>query len=245
LLNAFSSLVGLFAKGDSQAVAIANNVQSSELYNMVKTCSTVAGCTEFVNSMDKAEFILAVGKFADNVDALVNAAENTAETYNAFDSLRTMISTIPIKYVVDDVFVSTMDGSTTTIPYDIVLTSAESPYMGVDNWGKYIYNWMITAMGKISSPTYAQMFGAPKDVTGYDDAVAYVKQVENQIAAYNVHKASGTTFHAWIEHASAANARMQSVLRVQRMETSCLKQIMKLQLMRTAYLPLREMPFWK
>ena len=71
--------------------------------------------------------------------------------------------------------------------------------MGVENWGKYIYSWMITAMGKISSPWYAQLFGAPKDVTGYDDAVAYVKQVENQIAAYNVHKESGTTFRAWIE----------------------------------------------
>ncbi|MBQ3193828.1 MAG: leucine-rich repeat protein [Oscillospiraceae bacterium] len=206
LVNAFNGLIGLFESGDSKAVAIANNVQSSELYNMVKTCSTVAGCEEILNTLDTAEGIEAVAEFVDKVDALVNAAESTEEPYNAFDSLRTMISTIPIKYVVDDVLVSTMDGSTTTIPYDVVLTPTESPYMGVDNWGKYMYNWMITAMGKISSPWYAQMFGAPDDVTGYDDAVAYVKQVENQIAAYNVHKESGTTFRAWIEYASAADA---------------------------------------
>ena len=212
LVNAFNRLIGLFEGGDSKAVAIANNVQSSELYNMVKTCSTVAGCEEILNTLDTAEGIAAVAEFVDKVDALVNAAESTEKSYNAFDSLRTMISTIPIKFVVDEVLVSTMDGSTTTIPHSVVLTPVESPYMGVDNWGKYMYNWMITAMGKISSPWYAQIFGAPDDMTGYDDAVAYVKQVESQIAAYSVHKESDTQYQAWIvpDTAGASNYSARS-----------------------------------
>ena len=203
LLNAINKLYGKFESGDSQAIKLANNVQSSELYKTIKSCADADGCEAFIIA-ETAENIL---ELANKIECSINGDESTEKPYNAFDSLRTMISTIPIKYVVDDVLVSTMDGSTTSIPYDIVMTPAESPYMGVENWGKYIYNWMITAMGKISSPWYAQIFGAPKDVTGYDDAVAYVKQVENQIAAYNVHKESGTTFHARIEYASAANAR--------------------------------------
>ena len=61
-------------------------------------------------------------------------------------------------------------------------------------------------MGKISSPWWVQIFGAPDDLTGYDNAVSYVKQVESQIAAYSVHESSGTKFEAWIERASEVNA---------------------------------------
>lgn len=205
LIEALDSLIGKFEKGDSKAVAMANKIQSSEIYSLIKKCSTAAGCADFIKNAEDAKTILS---FANKIKCLLSEEESAEKPYNAFDSLRTMISTIPIKYVVEEVMVSTMDNSTTAIPYSVVLTPTESPYMGVDNWGKYIYNWMITAMGKISSPWYAQMFGAPKDVTGYDDAVSYVKQVEKQIAAYNVHKAPGTTFRAWIEHATDANARI-------------------------------------
>ena len=59
--------------------------------------------------------------------------------------------------------VSTIGESTTSIPYSVVLEPVGSPYMGVDNWGKYIYNLMITTMGKFSAPWYMQIFGAPDD----------------------------------------------------------------------------------
>ena len=145
-------------------------------------------------------------ELANKIESTIGNEENEAETFNAFDSLRTLVSNIPIRYVVDNVIVSTLDDSTTTIPYSVVLTPVQTPYMGVDNWGKYLYNSFITLMGPISSPWYAQMFGAPDDVTGYDDAVAYVKQVESQIAAYSVHKSAGTEFKAWVERASSAKA---------------------------------------
>ena len=202
LLDAVNKLYDKFEQGDSKALKLANDIQSSEVYKAIKTCADAAGCEAFVIA-ETAENLL---ELADKIESSINGSENDEKPFNAFDSMRTMVSNLPIRYVVDSVMVSTIGDSTTTIPYSVELTPVGSPYMGVDNWGKYLYSLMITSMGKISSPWYAQIFGAPDDLTGYDDAVAYVKQVESQIAAYSVHKSSGTKFEAWIERASSKNA---------------------------------------
>ncbi len=199
LLSALKTLYGKFQKGDSAAISLANNIQSSETYKTLKSCATEADWEAFLLA-EKAENIL---ELVDKIQSTISEEEaNPAESYDAFDALRTMVSTIPIRFVVDSVKISTMERSTTTIPHKVVMTPVESSKMAVDNWSKYLYSLMITTMGKIESPWYAQMFGAPDDITGYDDAVAYVQQVENQIAAYNVRKDSQTQFVAWIERAT-------------------------------------------
>ena len=197
--DAFDKLFAEFEKGDSKAIKLANSVQSGEIYQALKSCIDTDGCEAFL----AAEAAVDILGIADKIEASLSGEE---DSFNAFDSLRTMVSNLPIRFVVESVMVSTIGDSTTTIPYTIELTQVGSPYMGVDNWGKYIYSLMITSMGKMSSPIYAQIFGAPDDLTGYDDAVAYVKQVESQIAAYSVHKGANTKFEAWIERASTAKA---------------------------------------
>lgn len=74
--------------------------------------------------------------------------------------------------------VSTLEGSTTEIPYTIKYTSVESSYFGVNNLGKYLYSLTIAGMGKISAPWYLQMFGDFDDLTGCEDAAEYVRQTE-------------------------------------------------------------------
>ena len=202
LLSAINKLYDKSEKGDSEAIQLANKIQSSEFYKTIKSFADAAECESFVMA-ETAENLL---ELADKIECSISGTESEEQPFNAFDSMRTMVSNLPIRYVVDNVLVSTMENSTTTIPYSVVLTPVDSPYMGVDNWGKYLYNLMITSMGKISSPWHAQIFGAPDDLTGYDDAVDYVKQVESQIAAYSVHKGANTKFEAWIERASTAKA---------------------------------------
>jgi len=201
LLDAFNTLYDKFEQGDSKALKLANDIQSSEVYKAIKACADAAGCEAFVIA-ETAENLL---ELADKIESSISGSESDEEPFNAFDSMRTLVSNLPIRFVVDSIMVSTMGKSTTTIPHTVVRTPVESPYMGVDNWGKYLYNMAIASMGKISSPMHMQMIGAPDDLTGYDDAVAYVKQVESQIAAYSVHKSSGTKFVAWIERATSKN----------------------------------------
>ena len=208
LLSAFNKLYGKIEKGDSKALKMVSNVQSSELYKAIKSCSDAAGCEAFV----KAESVETILEIANKIKCTIEDDEedeaDKEKKFNTFDSLRTMVSNLPIRYVVNNVMVSTMGNSTTSIPYSTIFTPVDSPYMGVDSWGKYLYNMTIASMGKISSPWYAQLFGAPDDITGYDAAVAYVKQVESQMAAYSVHKSSGTKFEAWVEKASSTNSNL-------------------------------------
>ena len=206
LLDAVNKLYDKFEEGSSETIKLANDIQSSEVYDLIKNLSNEADCEAFLLA-ETAENIL---ELADNIYSSVGDGETAGgaaavKPYNAFDSLRTMITNLPIRYVVDSVTVETLERSTTVIPHEIVMVPVESPTMGVDNWGGYIYNLVISAMGKISAPWYAQILGAPDDITGYDDAVEYVRQVENQIAAYSVHKGSGARFESWIVPASQAS----------------------------------------
>ena len=203
LSTAFGELRDHFNKYDSDAIKLANITQTSEIGKAAESCTDISSCEQFV--MDEAidNLQLLLGK----IESAINETEE--DTFNVFDSLRAIASNIPIRYVVDEVMVSTIGDSTATIPYSIKLTPVESPYsgmMGVDILGKLLYSEVIIAMGKISSPWPFQIFGAPDDLTGYDDAVAYVKQVESQVAAYSVYKSSDTKYEAWVEHASSANA---------------------------------------
>ena len=202
LLGAINKLFDKFEKGDSKAIQLANNVQSSEIYKAIKSCTDAEECEAFVAAETAGELL----ELANKIESAISKVENEEETFDAFDSLRVMVSNLPIRYVVDNIMVSTIGDSTTTIPYSIKLMPVESAYMGVENWGKYLYSQVIIAMGKMSSPFFLQIFGAPDDLTGYDDAVAYVKQVESQVAAYSVHKSSDTKYEAWVEHTSSANA---------------------------------------
>lgn len=205
LSSAVKKMVDHFNKYDSEGIQLANTIESSEVDEALRVCMDIDGCEKFVMN-ETTDSIL---NLANSIESSINS--NEEESFNVFESMRTIVSNIPIRYVVDTVMVSTIGDSTTTIPYTVELTPVESPsYMGVDVWGKCLYNEIIIAMGKISSPWYLQIFGAPDDLTGYDEAVAYIKQVESQVAAYSVHKSSGTKFEAWIERASSENSRMSA-----------------------------------
>ena len=209
LLSAINKLFGKFEKGDSEAIELANNIQSSDFYKTIKSLAVEGECEAFL-AAETAKSLLELANKIECALGEEEQEESGKRPFNAFDSMRTMISNLPVKFVVDSVQVSTMPGSTTTIPYTIEMVPGTAPYMGVENWGRYIYSMTIASMGKIESPWYAQIFGAPDDVTGYDEAVAYIQQTEDQMTAYSVHKSSTTTFRAWTERAAAARSAAAS-----------------------------------
>ena len=203
LADAIKELYEKFQKGDARSVKLANLVESSELYEILQACADGEASGAFV-SAETAEKLL---EYAEQIRMVISESEESEEVpFNAFDSLRTMVSNLPIKFVVDSVTLEVMEDSTTTIPYTIKMVSQNAPYMGVENWGRYLYNLVVASMGKIESPWYAQAFGVPEDLTGYEDAVDYVQQTENESAAYSVHKDHTTTFRAWIERNADAQA---------------------------------------
>ena len=205
LLSALDELYGLFESGDSDALELANNIQSTDFYKQLSSFASQEELEGFFLAQD----VTAILSLLDKIQATLKGEAETddAKPFNAFDSMRTLIGNLPIRYVVDWVRIEKMEGSTTSIPYEIEMVPAgQAPRMGVESWGKYIYSSVIATMGKISAPWHAQLFGASDDLTGYEDAVSYVRQTENQTAAYSVHKDCYTNFSAWVERADGTIA---------------------------------------
>ena len=48
MLDAFNTLYDKFEQGDSKALKLANDIQSSEVYKAIKACADAAGCEAFV-----------------------------------------------------------------------------------------------------------------------------------------------------------------------------------------------------
>lgn len=123
--------------------------------------------------------------------------------FNVFDSIKTAIMAIPVRFVLQNVTVTTLEGSTTEIPYTVKTGGTNtSRYFGVDNVGKYLYNLVIAGMGEVDVPWYINILGVEDDPTGYENAVRYIQSVENEISAFSAQSATGKTkFKAWIEPA--------------------------------------------
>ena len=205
LFSALNDLYEVVEKSDAEALELANSIQSSDFYKELSACTSQEELEAFFLAQEDS-------KLQGIIDAIRSVLEddgeeNNSQEFDAFDSIRTLIRNLPIRYVVDSVWVETMEGSTTVIPHEIkMVPGGQVPKMGVESWGKYIYNVLIGAIGKIETPIYAQLAGIPDDLTGYEDAVAYVKQTEEQMAAYTAHKSAYTNFSAWVERADGTIA---------------------------------------
>ncbi|MCD8054101.1 MAG: leucine-rich repeat protein, partial [Lachnospiraceae bacterium] len=223
LLEAVNKLLSKYEEGDSEALKYVTKIQGTDLYETLEKLASETDCTAFLAASDAAtiaalavKFGSALGEDEDESDGSSGrgdseesgsseSEDSSDDDFNVFDSLRTLLTMIPMRYVVDNVIVSTLEGSTTEIPYTVELTPVESSFFGVNNLGKYLYNLTIAGMGKISAPLPYDIIGDFDDLTGYEDAVAYVKQTESAMEAYTVSGNADATFRAWIERSSSAS----------------------------------------
>ncbi len=212
LYEAVNELLSKYEEGDSEALKYVTKIQGTDLYDTLEELTSEAGCSKFIASNDAAtiaaitaKFKAALGEDEDESDESSGSEDSSDDDFNIFDSLRTLLTMIPMRYVVDNVIVSTLEGSTTEIPYTVELISVGYAFFGVNNLGKYLYNLTIAGMGKISGPWYSNCFGDFDDLTGYEDAVAYVKQTESAMEAYTVSGNADATFRAWIERSDSSS----------------------------------------
>ncbi len=210
LAKAVSDLMKEYQKGDSAAVAAVEKLESMGLKATLETLSDPEACQKFLEDNDASVLETLATQFGSLI-----SGESGSDEFDIFDSVRHLISIIPIRFVVDNVIITTMEDSTTTIPHKIVMESVSGRGWGVSNMSKYLYSLAIGALGKVDTPFPLRLAGVSDDVTGYEDAVAYVKQVEQETAHYLVESdGPNVIFMAWIEP-NAAKARNASSFTLQ------------------------------
>ena len=136
-----------------------------------------------------------------------NKKEDKKTSVNVFDSLKTLVDSIPIRFVVTNVIVTTLEGSTTEIPYSIHYEENEKiQYFGVDDMGQYLYNNAILAFGEVDVPWMLRAAGAPEDPTGYRKAEEYIRMQNEQMEMISAADTTGEVeFKVWCERAEANN----------------------------------------
>ena len=123
--------------------------------------------------------------------------------FNIYDSIRTMISAIPVRFVLTNIIMTEDEDNTTSIPWSYTVTDAGVQYFGVSNVSKYLMSFMQVAMADMydsSVPWYIKLLPGLDDPFNRGDAVGYIQAVENEIALVKAKDATGgVTFRCWVE----------------------------------------------
>ena len=198
LSAALEELSAECASGDGRAVNIAERFNGSEYAELIQQI-----CDDDTTLIDAT-----ADELSDCITFLEGLSDTEAESesFNAYDSIKQAIMSIPVRFVLKNVTMTTLDGSTTEIPYTIhqgSVTAASS--FGVDNVGQYIYDIAITAFGEVDVPRWLKLFGVEDDPTGYRDAVKRIKATVGKTEGFAAKSATGkTSFRAWVVGSPAA-----------------------------------------
>ncbi len=122
--------------------------------------------------------------------------------FDLFDSLRTAISAIPIRYALASVVMTEDPNNTTSIPWSYTAYQAAPQYFGVSSVSKYL-NALSTAVAAevydSAVPGFFMLIPGLDDPFGKEEAIRYIQATEDEIAKVKAKDATGeVTFKAWV-----------------------------------------------
>ncbi len=184
--------------------------QITEAFNQMKDAGTwdeiqqLQENPELLNNYSDKE----LSKLLSEVKAAHSEAKKEdVGDFDPYDAIAAAIRLIPIRYVLTNSYVATVEEeSTTVIPSTIIVEPVGARYFGVDNISAYVWNLVKACVGhELETPTLASFLGIDlKESIGYYDAVDYVKMVEEKAKQYNITATSSSNFIAYIERANTA-----------------------------------------
>ena len=191
LLTAAIENIVRIASEDASAASLDTmmRLQSNELYGgLADSLASPEQYTAYLNSLSGNH----LKALAASV-AVLSLQLEASDVSDILDSIRTMVEALPVAFFVEDVVVSTLDGSTTSIPYTISLdTTKKVQYFGIDSMDDYLRSMLIAAVGKTKEPLY-QNIRIESDIKDYKSAEKYLKIQKEQIAAFSAADATGET----------------------------------------------------
>ena len=122
--------------------------------------------------------------------------------FDFYESIKTLISAIPIRFVVSSIIMTEGPNNTTSIPYNIKTYSTGAHYFGVDDLTQYFVSLTNITMSQLIGkyvPWYVSMFvniddildGTGLSVSDPEADIRYVRAAEQQIKAFQAKDATG------------------------------------------------------
>ncbi|MBE5874618.1 MAG: hypothetical protein E7287_09480, partial [Lachnospiraceae bacterium] len=159
-----------------------------------------------------AEDIEAVVEQASSLKESVSNSVNGTKKFDIYDSLRTSISAIPIRFVLSNVIMTEDASNTTRIPWSYTVTQASPRYFGVTNVSKYIKSIANAAMGEGYEeivPWYIRLVPGLDDPFGKKEAIKYIQATEKEIEEFKAKDSSGEVkFKVYVTKSSPYSERL-------------------------------------
>ncbi len=209
LHGAISSLMSSYATSGNKAIDAAIGLANSGISASLDAIASDPD--EWFNSHSIED----IEELFDNVTALEDSIINSSETsqkFDIFDSIRTAISAIPIRFSLKNVIMTEDENNTTSIPWSYSVSDASVQYFGVTNVSKYLTSLTQAALGQAydeSMPWYLQLIPGLDDPFNREAAIQYIQATENEIEQFKAKDATGeVTFKAWVERNDVETARL-------------------------------------
>ena len=136
----------------------------------------------------------------------VQTKTDISDAYGVFETMRALISAIPIRYVVRSVTIKEDENNTTRIPWTVTVTESEDAYFGVSYLGKYLMSMAEDVFAGEGDGNWCyQLMEGIDDISGDYTAVINVQTAANEAAQFKIKDSTDlVTFIAWVERADSA-----------------------------------------
>ena len=135
---------------------------------------------------------------------LLNMAINNSESVSIYDSLRTFVSALPVGFRANKVLVSTMEGSTTEIPWHVhIENNPVEQYFGIDDLKTYFLSLGIMAFDEFNSNTFLDIFFD----SATNSAEKYISMQNNQMMQVIITDTTESVeVKAWVEESTVTRS---------------------------------------
>ena len=179
---------------------------------IIKTSSSSVGMQLDILSKNPEEWLSTasisdIKTLIESINSLSNSLENGLnetdnQKVNLFDSLRTFISAIPVKFVLNSVVMTEDASNTTQIPWSYKTYNTNAHYMSVSEMNTYlsnIYKLFVSEAYDQVVPSVFQIFPGLKNPVDHKQVSKEIIATENKIKEFQAKSATGdVTFKAYV-----------------------------------------------
>ncbi len=187
IFDALEQIMNILSKGDSKSIALMGKIKDSHSFKVAELIGEMNGSGKVYEFGSLIELV----QVADSLRTMVmpSKSENAKDSFDLFDSLRTAISLIPVRFRLENVLMTTLEGSTTEIPYSVEYERVGARYFGVDNISMYFKALISSACGEVLDEYSWGLFSKIYGTSMYE----YVKATEDKALAFAARPATGDT----------------------------------------------------
>ena len=139
---------------------------------------------------------------------------SSPDDFDIYDSIRTAISSIPVRFVLTNVIMTEDENNTTSIPWSYSVKPTSAHYFGVSSVSRYLMAFAQIVMADAyedAMPNYMKLIPGLDDPFNREEAIRYIQATEEEISFVKAKDATGNvTFRCWIERSSGAKGTLDS-----------------------------------